>query len=65
MGENDGTVDKIYLVKPNETNVAPFNMKYKEKHIEDLYKMFPNGIYYHFYLTKINLILFNIRIKGY
>ena len=42
MGEEDGTVDKIYLVRPNEKNVIPFNMKYKEKHIEALYNMFPN-----------------------
>ena len=41
MGEDDGTVDKIYLVKPNEKLVEPFNMKYKEKHIDELYKMFP------------------------
>ena len=42
MGEEDGTVDKIYLVKPNEKMVEPFNMKYKEKHIDTLYKLFPN-----------------------
>ena len=45
MGEDDGTVDKIYLVKPNEKKVEPFNMKYKEKHIDELYKKFPKGTY--------------------
>ena len=51
MGEDDGTVDKVYLVKPNEKNVVRFNMKYKEKHIVDLYKMFPNGIHYNNIIT--------------
>lgn len=46
MGEEDGTVDKIYLVppKPNakiQEGVSPFLMKYKETHIQDLYNLFP------------------------
>jgi all-trans-retinol 13,14-reductase len=46
MGEADGTVDKIYLVNPDETKtevnqVASFDMKYKETHIAELYKQFP------------------------
>lgn len=45
MGETDGTVDKIYLVNQNDETTVQFNMKYKEKHIEDLYKLFPNGYY--------------------
>ena len=35
----------ISLVKPKEKQVEPFNMKYKEKHIDELYKKFPKGTY--------------------
>jgi all-trans-retinol 13,14-reductase len=58
MGEDDGTIDKIYLVPPSQyvnqndsldsttntvvTNVPPFKMKLNEVHLDDLYTMFPN-----------------------
>eukprot|EP01039_Chlorochromonas_danica_P000945 gene945-1027_t len=45
MTEEDGTIDKIYLVGPNEDPKAvdspPFRMKYHETHIKDLYEMYP------------------------
>lgn len=41
MTEEDGTIDKIYLVEPNEEHVEPFRMKYKETHMQQLYEMFP------------------------
>ena len=44
MGDHNDVVDKIYLrpTNSNEANIKPFNMKHKEKHLEQLYKDFPN-----------------------
>lgn len=47
MGEEDGTVDKIYLVDPDALKaddkiVDPFTMKFKEAHIKTLYDQFPD-----------------------
>lgn len=46
MGESDGTVDKIYLADPaslvdKSTTVEPFKMKYKETHLSEIYKQYP------------------------
>ncbi len=46
MGEEDGTIDKIYLADPLSLQdptktVEPFRMQYKEKHLSHLYAMFP------------------------
>jgi all-trans-retinol 13,14-reductase len=54
MTEDDGTVDKIFMVGPadsrgsvnanasaEEPPVVPFRMKYKETHLPALYEMFP------------------------
>jgi hypothetical protein len=46
MGEEDGTVDKIYLVDPQSSKskvntVEPFKMKYRETHLAQLYQEFP------------------------
>jgi all-trans-retinol 13,14-reductase len=46
MGEEDGTIDKIYLSDPSDSSVessslTPFKMQYKEKHLSKLYDLFP------------------------
>lgn len=47
MGEEDGCVDKIYLVPPSSAksssdSVTPFRMRYQEKHLDELYRQFPD-----------------------
>jgi len=46
MGDDEGTVDKIYLQStdnslPIAASTPPFNMQYKEKHLQQLYRDFP------------------------
>ncbi len=41
MGDSNSTVDKINLVDMNNNNKLMFEMKYKEKHMKELYDLFP------------------------
>lgn len=46
MGDEDGTVDKIYLQATDKplsaaSETPPFRMRYKERHLEQLYRDFP------------------------
>jgi len=46
MGDEHGTVDKIYLQSTDQplshaTSTRPFNMQYQEKHLQQLYQDFP------------------------
>lgn len=42
MGDKNSTVDKINLVDENNNNKLMFEMKYKEKHMKELYDLFPD-----------------------
>jgi all-trans-retinol 13,14-reductase len=47
MTEKDGTIERVFLVDPEQTKLVensaePFRVKYKEPHLEEIYRMFPD-----------------------